>query len=90
MHTKTANPRLANTPTYDRLRAVLLRYQGAHVVDPMLAVACRKRGLSPRSVGPEHLEALLQELSHGIRLFCAPEQLGQMMVELAALADENG
>ena len=78
-----------DTPLYDRLRTVLLRYQGAHVVDPMLAVACRKLGVPPRGVRPEHLEPLLHELSHGIRLFCAPDQLGQMMVELAALAGEH-
>lgn len=78
-----------STNTYHRLRSVLLRYQGAHVVDSMLAVACRKTGVAPPDVRPEHLERILHELSHGIRAFCAPESLGQMMVELAALADEH-
>jgi hypothetical protein len=78
-----------NTPTYDRLRAILLRYQSAHVVDSQLAVACKKAGVTPRSVGPQHVEAILHELSHGIRAFCAPASLGQMMVELAELAAES-
>ena len=78
-----------NTPTYDRLRAILLRYQSAHVVDSQLAVACRKVGIAPRQIGPEHVEAILHELSHGVRAFCAPESLGQMMVELASLASEG-
>lgn len=78
-----------STPTYDRLRTILLRYQSAPVVDSQLAVACRKAGVAPRSIGPEHLETILHELSHGVRAFCAPESLGQMMVELASLAAEH-
>ena len=78
-----------NTPTYERIRSVLLRYQSAHVVDSQLAVACRKAGIAPRAVEPHNVEAILHELSHGIRVFCAPESLGQMMVELAALASDH-
>ena len=78
-----------NTNTYDRLRTILLRYQSTAVVDSLLAVACRKAGIAPREVGPQHVEAILHELSHGVRAFCAPESLGQMMVELASLAAEH-
>ena len=77
------------SPTYDRLRTILLRYQSPAVVDSLLAVSCRKVGVDPREVSLQHVEGILHELSHGVRAFCAPEQLGQMMVELAALAAEH-
>jgi hypothetical protein len=33
------------------------------------------------------MEALLPELSHGIRLFCPKERVSEMMLELASLAE---
>jgi hypothetical protein len=57
------------------------------MVDAMLSVACRRVGVTAGTLEREHLEALLQELSHGIRLFCRPEDVARMMIELADLAE---
>jgi aminotransferase class V len=61
--------------TYDQLREVLLRYMSAPIVDSMLAVAVRKAGQTPRTLEPQHVEGILQQLSHRIRLFCPPERM---------------
>ena len=74
------------TQTYDRIRSVLAGYLNPLMVDTLLAVACRKAGESPQTLGPQHLEAVLSELSHAIRLYCPAEQFSKMMLELAAIA----
>jgi len=75
----------ALSPTYNRLRAVLVRYMSESIADSTLAVACRKVGVTPETLGPQHLETLIDQVSHGIRLFCPPDKVQEMMLEIAAV-----
>jgi len=75
------------TETYKQVRTVLLQYGSTITVDSMLAIACRRLGATPESLSEGDLDALLQELSPGIRLFCAPERVPHMMLDLASIAD---
>jgi hypothetical protein len=75
------------SPTYERLRVVLLRYISDSSTEAMLQVACRKANVAPGELGAPQLEAVLAEISHGIRLFCPPERQAEMMLALAELAE---
>lgn len=75
------------TETYVQLKRALQRYMSEPIVETMLAVALRRAKIAPETLQPRHLENIYQELGHGIRLFCPPEKVPQMMLELAALAE---
>jgi hypothetical protein len=75
------------SPTYRRVRDVLVQYMSGSVADAVLAVACRKAEVSPKDLDARHLEVVLQQISHGIRLFCLPDRQGEMMLALAKLAE---
>lgn len=74
--------------THRRLHATLTRYVSESVVDSMLTVAYRKTGTTEQALKPAQLEAVLGELSYGIRLFCRADDVAKMMLELADLADQ--
>lgn len=73
--------------TYQRLREILLRYMSASMADATLLVACKRVGASPQDLGARHVEGVLAEISHGIRLFCPEERQAEMMLALAKLAE---
>lgn len=70
---------------YLRCRDVLLRYLSRTSVDIILPRACTERCLDPLEVQGEQLHEIVQQLSPGMRLFCRPEQLTELMLELAEL-----
>jgi len=43
------------------------------VANAVLQVACKRAKVEPTELAPQCLEAVLQEISHGIRLFCPEE-----------------
>lgn len=53
------------------------------IADSTLSVACRKIGVAPEALGQQHLERLIDHVSHGIRLFCPPDKVPDMMLEIA-------
>lgn len=73
--------------TYEQVRDVLVRYVSPAIADATLQVACKRAKVTPAELSQQHLEALLQEISHGIRLFCPAEKHGEMMLALAKLAE---
>ena len=73
--------------TYSRVQSTLGRFMSQGNASAILAVACRRLETTPADLGPDRLEALLQEISNGIRLFCPEDRFAEMMLALARLAD---
>jgi hypothetical protein len=72
---------------YGKIRGVLLRYGSTITVDSMLKVAMSHLDLSSDRLDEGDLERLISELSAGIRLFCDPARVPDMMLELADLLE---
>jgi hypothetical protein len=77
------------TNSYSSLRSVLLRYASPLTVDAMLASACRQLELDPDTIDARGLERMIDRLGSGVRLFCRPEQLPHLMLDLADLAEPS-
>lgn len=73
------------SPPYLRCREVLLRYLSRTSVDIILPRACAECTIEPLAVTADDLPRVVQQLSPGMRLFCKPEQLTNLMLDLADL-----
>jgi hypothetical protein len=68
-----------------QLIAVLERYVTPLTVDSMLRRSLDRIGTTPGGVTPKNLENVVEEVMVGLRLFCEPQRLPELMVELAEL-----
>ncbi|HSN99760.1 MAG TPA: hypothetical protein VLS89_15800 [Candidatus Nanopelagicales bacterium] len=74
---------------YDRLLAILERYISRSTVSAMLRTVVAERGLAPDRMTADELVALVEEVMIGLRLFCSPRRLPDLMLELADLCDQE-
>ena len=69
--------------TYVGLVAVLRGYLSQASVTAALGSALKKYGLSPQTLGREELPEVVAEAMVGLRMFCDPALVGDLMVDLA-------
>ncbi len=81
---------MSQPEVYRGLLAVLHRYLSPASVSAALGVALERRGLSPATVGPEELPQVVAEAMVGLRMFCAPERIGYLMLDLADYCEDIG
>jgi hypothetical protein len=71
-----------------RLVRVLERYIGRILVHSVLHQSQLKLGIPDGPLRRADLEPLVEEAMVGLRLFCPPERLPDLMVDLASLCSE--
>jgi hypothetical protein len=72
---------------YERLVAVLERYISRSTVSAMLRSVIADREIEPAQMSTSDLVAVVEEVMIGLRLFCTPRRLPDLMIELAELCD---
>ncbi len=72
---------------YERLLAVLERYISRSTVSAMLKTVLQEREIAPDRMSTSELLAVVEEVMIGLRLFCSPRRLPDLMIELAELCD---
>jgi hypothetical protein len=75
--------------TRDRLVAILERYVSRITVDSMLANVLAQRAIEHSAIDSENLMDIVGEVMTGLRLFCEPERLPDLMIELAEFCDHE-
>lgn len=75
---------------YGGLVAVLRRYLSQASVDASLKTVLGKRGLTPERLSADDLGAVVSEAMVGLRMFCAPERVGDLMLDLADYCESRG
>lgn len=80
-------PTTAPAATYQAVRAVLLRYVSRIIVDSMLTCASDRAAVPLPPKNLLQIERLIQELSPGIRTFCAADSLTQLMLDLVEVLE---
>jgi hypothetical protein len=68
---------------YQGLVAVLRGYLSQASVTASLDTALEKRGLSPQTLGADELPNVVAEAMVGLRMFCDPARVGDLMMDLA-------
>ena len=74
---------------YRRLGALLARYVSALTIAAVLRTARSHRGLQEEAVTVAELPELVEECMKGLRVFCAPERLPALMLELADFCEHE-
>jgi hypothetical protein len=77
------------TNRYERLVAILERYISRSTVSAMLRTVLAERGITHDRMSPDELAAVVEEVMIGLRLFCSPRRLPDLMIELAELCDQE-
>lgn len=72
---------------YERLLAVLERYISRSTVSAMLRSVLADREIDAERMSTADLVAVVEEVMIGLRLFCNPRRLPDLMIELAELCD---
>lgn len=75
---------------YERLTGILERYISRSTMTAMLKTVMTERGISPESMSAEDLAGVVEEVMIGLRLFCTPSRIPDLMLELAELCDREG
>jgi len=70
---------------YERLLAVLERYISRSTVSTMLKTVLQDRKILPDRMSTSELLVVVEEVMIGLRLFCSPRRLPDLMIELAEL-----
>jgi hypothetical protein len=73
---------------YFGLVSVLRGYLSAASVRASLDTALKKFGLSARTLGRGELPEVVGEAMIGLRMFCDPARIGDLMVDLAEYCEE--
>lgn len=73
----------------ERLTAILERYVSRITVVSMLTTVLAHRGVSEHYIHADNLVELVEEVMRGLRLFCAPDRLPDLMIELAEFCDRE-
>jgi hypothetical protein len=74
---------------YVELVSVLERYIARLQVTAIIDAALHRLNLHRRDMSSENLDRVVEETGAGLRLFCDPERLPALMLELAALCERN-
>lgn len=74
---------------YERLVAILERYISRSTVSAMLRTVLVERGIAHDRMSPDELASIVEEVMIGLRLFCSPRRLPDLMIELAELCDQE-
>jgi hypothetical protein len=74
---------------YERLTGILERYIGRSTMTAMLKTVLDERGVTPESMSAEDLSSVVEEVMIGLRLFCTPSRIPDLMLELAELCDRE-
>ncbi|MCC6556310.1 MAG: hypothetical protein IT372_25400 [Polyangiaceae bacterium] len=75
---------------YERLTSILERYITRSTAGAMLKNVISDRGLEQERLSAEDLAAVIEDVMIGLRLFCNPGRLPDLMIELAELCDSEG
>lgn len=75
---------------YDGLVVVLRRYLSRESVEATLTTVLTKRGLTPDRLDSGNLPEVVAEAMIGLRLFCAPDRIGDLMLDLADYCETRG
>lgn len=78
---------LTTEERYQTLCEILLRYTSRITVISMLTVVCRNHGIEQPPQSLDHLERLVEALSHGIRTFCPAHEVPRLMLAIAELLE---
>ncbi|MGC4089243.1 MAG: hypothetical protein QM756_15430 [Polyangiaceae bacterium] len=84
---RTAAPLGVNR--YLAVRKLLLRYLSSILVDSVLEKSLKAQKATPETLDATTLAELTGEIMIGLRLFVENDRLPQLMIELAALLDEE-
>jgi hypothetical protein len=74
---------------YEHLTGILERYISRATASAMLKTVLDERGIVPEQMTPEDLIGVVEEVMIGLRLFCNPKRLPDLMIELAELCDSD-
>lgn len=75
--------------TYEELEGILERYVSRITMSSMLSSVLAQRSLSQHDVDGENIIPVVEEVMVGLRLFCDPARLPDLMIELAELCDRE-
>lgn len=75
--------------TYEELEGILERYVSRITMSSVLSSVLAQRSLSQHEVDGENIIELVEEVMVGLRLFCDPARLPDLMIELAELCDRE-
>ena len=76
--------------TCRELVALMSAYLSPASVEATLRTVLDKQRLSAADLGPDELPEVVAEAMVGLRLFCDPDRLPDLMVDLAELCEESG
>ena len=76
--------------TYRELVGLMAAYLSHASIEATLSTVLEKKRLSPAELGPADLPEVVAEAMVGLRLFCDPERLPDLMVDLAELCERRG
>jgi hypothetical protein len=74
--------------TYLRVSAVMEKYVSKIMVRSVLARALEEHRIAPNAMRPGDAKMVIEHAMVSLRLFCAPERLSEVMLELAELCHE--
>ena len=80
-------PPPAMSSTFDELTETLSRYISRITVSSMVDNMLRQRSLSSWDLGSDNIVEFIEDLMVGLRLFCDPARLPDLMIDLAELCD---
>lgn len=74
---------------YERLQACLAGYISSIMVETVLKSAMRRMGVDRERIAEAKLDELVSNAMLSLRLFVDPNRLPMLMVDLAALVDDD-
>ena len=80
---------MTSSAAYRELVALLATYLSDVSIEATLGTVLAKMDLSAAELGPEDLPRVVAEAMVGLRLFCNPERLPELMVDLAELCERR-
>jgi hypothetical protein len=80
-------PPSSMSSTLDELTETLARHISRITVTSMIEHKLHQRSMNPWDLGPENVVEFIEDLMVGLRLFCDPERLPDLMIDLATLCD---
>lgn len=73
----------------ERLMEILQRYVSRITAVSMLRTVLAHRDLHEPHIEADNLVEVVEEVMRGLRLFCAPDRLPDLMIELAEFCDHE-
>jgi hypothetical protein len=68
---------------YEQMLAILRQYVSGILAESTLAQALAASGCNTASFGPGHAETVIEHAMIGLRMFCEPGRLPDLMIALA-------